>query len=171
MAGSRKPLNSVAVVFAGFILLALISQLSSHVLGEAILTYHPKGTAGLVMVQQLSTLLAVSASALGLVFSGAAFFITRKRLGAEAAVYIAAGLPLRSIVRLLISCHSPHPLRWAMVAALAAIVVDAVLGLAVVIPIGLAVSFVLLLFGGLTAVALWSFFRGGQRARTGERTG
>jgi hypothetical protein len=171
MEGSRKPLNSVAIVFAGFILLALISQLSSHVLGQAILSYHPAGTAGLVMVQHLSTVLAVSASGLGLMFSGAALFITRKRLGGEAANYMAAGLPPRSVFRLLILYHSLHPLRWAAATAVVAVLADVALGLAVAIPLGLAIGFVILLFGWLTCVTLWTFSRGGPLTKARERAG
>ena len=87
MARRRRPLRAVSLVFAGFITLVLLSQLSAHFFAEAI----PKDLVGkneavLSSIQQTSTELALAASALGLVFAVAVLVITRQVVAADAQV-------------------------------------------------------------------------------------
>lgn len=156
---SRRPLDALALVFAGFVLLALVSQLSAHVLGLAILAYYPKGNSDLANVQEVSGALAISAGALGLLFGVSILFVTSKAIAREVDVYIASGLPVSSSLRLILSYHPIRPTAWVVGAAACAAVVDALVGLSVAVPLLLAASFIGLLFAWLGATTFRTYTR------------
>jgi hypothetical protein len=154
------------VVFAGFIFLVLVSQLSAHVLAQAVLAYHPKGSAVLTEAQNISTILAVSAGALGLAFGGGVLLITKKKLALEVDVYRATGLPVGSAIRLMLTYHPPRPLAWLAGAAAIATGVDASFGLDALIPLELAACFLVLLLGWVVLLTVRSF--GGRGFKEGR---
>jgi hypothetical protein len=156
-----RPLDAVSIVFAGFIFLVLLSQLSAHVLGQAVLSYQPKGSAALTQVQNISVILAVSAAALGLAFGGAVLLITKKRLTLEIDVYRANGLPATSALRLMLNYHPVRPLEWLVGAAAVAAVADSVFGLDAMIPLYLAACFGALLLGWVVFLTFSMFGRRG----------
>lgn len=143
----RRPLGVLSLVFAGFILLVLVSQLSSHLYSQAVLTYYPNDTTSVGQVQRASTVLAYTSAALGLVFSSAVLFIAGRGLDSEIRVYNMTGLPLSSVLRIVLRSYSLRPLVWAAVAGAVAGLVDAWAGLNAIVPILLAGAFsTLLLF-------------------------
>jgi hypothetical protein len=155
-------------VFAGFIFLVLLSQLSAHVLAQAVLAYEPKGSPALTEVQNISTTLAVSAGALGLAFGGAVLIMTRKKLALEIDVYRANGLPAASAARLMLFYHPVRPLGWLLGTAAVAIAADAVLGLDSRIPLYLAVCFAALLLGWVALLTLRMFASRGFKEGRGR---
>ena len=172
MARRRRPLRAVSLVFAGFVTLVLLSQLSAHFFAEAI----PKGlvaknAAVLSSIQQTSTELAFAASALGLIFAGAVLIITRQRVAADVDIYRATGLPSSSAFLRLARSHSVGPLEWVAAAAAATALVDVDFRLNAFIPIGLGVSFAVLLLVWLAFVTSVSFSQRGVGARSGGRAG
>jgi len=166
--GRPRPLNAVSIVFAGFIFLVLLSQLSAHVLAQAVLSYQPSGSAVLTQVKTISVVLAVSAGALGLVFGGAVFLITRTKLVMEIDIYRATGLPASSTLRLMLNYHPVRPLAWLAGAAAIGIVVDSAFGLDARIPLFLAVSYVALLLGWIVFLTLRMFGHRGFREGRGR---
>jgi len=156
-----RPLDAVSLVFAGFIFLVLLSQLSAHVLAQAVLTYQPSGSAVLSQVKSISVVLAVSAGALGLAFGGAVFLITRRKLVMEIDIYRSTGLPASSTLRLILRYHPVRPLAWLAGAAAIAIVVDTAFGLDALIPLYLAACFVALLLGWVVFLTFRMFGRRG----------
>lgn len=163
-----RPLDSVSIVFAGFIFLVLLSQLSAHVLGQAILSYHPQGNADLAEVQSVSVTLAVSAAVLGLAFGSAVLLISRKKLSVEIDVYRANGLPLDSAMRLMLEYHPVRPLAWLAGAAAVAVGCDLLFGLNAQIPLGLAVCFATLIVGWVVFLTVRMFGERGFRERRGR---
>jgi hypothetical protein len=140
MARRRRPLRAVSLVFAGFVTLVLLSQLSAHFFAVAI----PKhllvqNSAVLSGIQRTSTELAFAASALGLIFAGAVLIITRQMIAADVETYRATGLPPSLAFRRLVRSHSIGPLEWVAGAAAATALVDLYFGLNTLIPIGLGV--------------------------------
>ncbi|HUK74778.1 MAG TPA: hypothetical protein VLU99_03215, partial [Nitrososphaerales archaeon] len=103
MARRHRPLRAVSLVFAGFVTLVLLSQLSAHFFAEAIPKHLRVQNAAVISgIQQTSTELAVAAAVLGLVFGGAVLLITRQKVAADVDVYRATGLPFSSaLLRLL----------------------------------------------------------------------
>jgi hypothetical protein len=156
-----RPLDAVSVVFAGFIFLVLLSQLSAQVLAQAVLSYQPKGSPALAQVQNISVILAVSAAALGLAFGAGVLLITRKRLTIEIDVYRANGLPAVSALRLMLNYHPVRPLGWLVGAAASAVVADSVFGLDAMIPLYLAACFAALLLGWVVFLTFRMFGRRG----------
>jgi hypothetical protein len=172
MTRRRRPLRAVSVVFAGFVTLVLLSQLSAHFFAAAIPKHLiTKNEAVLSSIQQTSTDLAFAASALGLVFAGGVLVITRQKVAADVDVYRATGLQSSSAFLRLLMSHSVVPLEWVAVAAAATALVDFAFGLDVLIPIGLAASFAVLLITWLAFLTSMSFsqksFEGRSRGRAG----
>ncbi len=158
MAGRRRPLRAVSLVFAGFVTLVLLSQLSAHFFAEAIPKHLlAKNEAVLTSIQRTSTEMAFAASALGLVFACAVLAITRQRVAADVDVYRASGLPSSSAFLRLLRSHSVAPLEWVAAAAMVTSLVDEVFGLDVLIPIGLAAAFAALLVAWLAFLTSVSF--------------
>jgi hypothetical protein len=172
MARRRKPLRAVSLVFAGFVTLVLLSQLSAHFFAEAIPKHLlVKNAAVLSSIRQTSTELAFASAALGLVFSGAVLIITRKTVASDVDVYRATGLPLSSAFLRLLRSHSVGPLEWVAGAAVVTTLVDVDFGLNALIPIGLAVSFAILLVVWLAFITSMSFSQKSFEGRSGGRTG
>jgi uncharacterized membrane protein len=172
MASRHRPLRAVSLVFAGFVTLVLLSQLSAHFFAEAIPKHLQTQNAAVISsIQQTSTDLAFAAAALGLVFAGAVLLITRQRVAADVDVYRATGLPSSSAFLRLLRSHSVAPLAWVAGAAAATALVDVDFGLNALFPIGLAVSFACLLVAWLAFVTSASFSRRGFEGGTGGRAG
>lgn len=172
MARRRRPLRSVSLVFVGFVTLVVLSQLSAHFFAAAIpRNLLAKNEAVLAGIRQTSAELSFAASALGLVFAVAVLVITRERVAADVDVYRATGLrPSSALLRLLAS-HSLVPLGWVAAATAAATLLDVGFGLDFLAPMGLALSFVLLLFGWLALLTSLSFSQRGVRGRSEGRAG
>ncbi|MDA4137261.1 MAG: hypothetical protein OK449_09745 [Thaumarchaeota archaeon] len=170
MSGLRRPrpLDAVSIVFAGFIFLVMLSQLSAKVLGEAVLSYHPEGSAVLAQVQSISEILAVSAAALGLAFGSAVLIITRKKLAVEIDVYRANGLPFGSALRLMLSYHPVRPMAWLLGAAAFAVAADSVLGLDARVPLYLVLCYVTLLIGWVALLTFRMFSSRGFKEGRGR---
>ena len=172
MARRRRPLRAVSLVFAGFVTLVLLSQLSAHFFAEAIpKNLVAKDEAVLSSIQQTSTELAFAASALGLIFAGAVLIITRQRVAADVDVYRATGLPSSSAYLRLLRSHSARPLGWVAGAAAATALVDIYFGLNALIPIGLGVSFAALLLVWLAFLTSVSFSQKGFEGTSGGKAG
>ena len=172
MARRHRPLRAVSLVFAGFVTLVLLSQLSAHFFAEAI----PRGLvakneAVISSIQQTSTQLAFAAAALGLVFGGAVLLITRQKVAADVDVYRATGLPLSSAFLRLLRSHSVAPLAWVAGAAAVTALIDIDFGLNALFPVGLAVSFACLLVGWLAFLTSVSFSKKGLEGTSGGRAG
>jgi hypothetical protein len=172
MARRRRPLRAVSMVFAGFVTLVVLSQLSAHFFAQAI----PKGLlakneAVLSGIQQTSTELAFAASAIGLVFAGAVLIITRQKVASDVDLYRATGLPSSAAFLRLLRSHSLAPLGWVAGAAAASALVDLYFGLDTLIPIGLGVSFALLLLVWLAFLTSASFAQKGFEGRAGGKAG
>ncbi len=162
MARRRRPLRAVSFVFAGFVTLVLLSQLSAHFFAAAIPKHLlAKNEAVLSSIQLTSTLLAFAASALGLVFAGGVLVITRQKVAADIDVYRATGLRPSSALLSLLRSHSLVPLEWVALTATATSLVDLGFGLDALLPVGLATSFALLLVTWLGFLTLVSFSRRG----------
>ena len=172
MARRRRPLRAVSLVFAGFVTLVLLSQLSAHFFAAAIPKHLlSKNAAVLLSIQQTSTELAFAASALGLVFAGAVLIITRQMIAADVDIYRATGLPSSSAFVRLVRSHSVGPLVWVAGAAAVTALVDVDFGLNALIPIGLAVSFALLLLFWLAFLTSASFSQKDFQGRSGGKAG
>jgi hypothetical protein len=172
MARRHRPLRAVSLVFAGFVTLVLLSQLSAHFFAEAIPKHLlTQNAATISSIQQTSTELAFAAAALGLVFGGAVLLITRQRVAADVDVYRATGLPSSSAFLRLLRTHSVAPLAWVAGAAAVTALVDVDFGLNALFPIGLAVSFACLLVAWLAFVTSVSFSRRGFEGGSGGRAG
>ncbi len=172
MARRRRPLRAVSLVFAGFVTLVLLSQLSAHFFAEAIPRgLLPKNEAVISNIQQTSTELAFAASALGLIFAGAVLIITRQRLASDVDIYRATGLPSSEAFLRLLGSHTVGPLEWVAGATAVAALVDVDFGLNALMPIGLALSFALLLVVWLAFLTSVSFsqkgFEGKSRGKAG----
>ncbi len=172
MARRHRPLRSVSLVFAGFVTLVLLSQLSAHFFAEAI----PKhllvqNSAVISGIQHTSTELALAAAALGLVFAGAVLLITRQKVSADVDVYRATGLPFSSAFLRLLRSHSLAPLAWVAGAATVTALVDVDFGLNALFPVGLAVCFAGLLVVWLAFLTSVSFSQKGFEGRSGGRAG
>jgi predicted branched-subunit amino acid permease len=153
------------------VFLVLISQVSWHLLAQAVLFYNPKASESLLGTQNASALLAYSAGGLGFMFSGAVLVITRGRLDSELRVYKVTGLPMRSALRLILVSHPVVPLAWAVIAGAVAGLVDVSLGLDAALPVGLAVAFAALLLGWLVFVTFQRFSRRGLEPGRKGRVG
>jgi hypothetical protein len=172
MARRRRPLRAVSIVFAGFVMLILLSQLSAHFFAGAIpKNLLAKNEAVLTGMQRTSTELALASGALGLVFAGAVLIITRKTVAGDVDIYRATGLPVSSAYVRLLRSHSVGPLAWVAGAAAVTALVDLDFGLDALIPVGLAVSFGVLLVAWLAFLTSASFSHRGFEGRTGGRTG
>ena len=172
MARRHRPLRAVSLVFAGFVTLVLLSQLSAHFFAEAIPKHLLTQNAAVISsIQQTSTELAFAAAALGLVFGGAVLLITRQKVAADVDVYRATGLPSSSAFLRLLRTHSVAPLAWVAGVAAATALVDVDFGLNALFPIGLAVSFACLLVAWLAFVTSVSFSRKGFEGGSGGRAG
>lgn len=159
-------------MFAGFVTLVLLSQLSAHFFAEAIpKNLAAKDEAVISSIQQTSTELAFAAAALGLVFAAAVLLITRGKVAADVDVYRANGLPSSSAFFRLLGSHSVAPLAWVAGAAAVTALVDVDFGLDALLPIGLAVSFAGLLVFWLAFLTAVSFSRKGFQGTSGGRTG
>jgi len=171
MARRRRPLRAVSLVFAGFVTLVLLSQLSAYFFAQAIPKHLLlKNAAELLQIQKTSTELAFAAAALGLVFSGAVLLITRSRVAADVDIYRATGLPFSSAFLRLLRSHSVVPLEWVTGAAAVTALIDLDFGLNAFIPIGLAVAFAGLLVSWLAFLTSASFSHKdveGRSARVG----
>jgi hypothetical protein len=160
------------MVFAGFVTLVLLSQLSAHFFATAIpKDLLAKNTAVLLGIQHESTELAFASAAMGLVFAGAVLIITRPKLAADVDIYRATGLPPSSAFFRLLRSHSVRPLEWVAAATAATALVDVEFGLNALIPIGLAVSFAVLLFAWLAFLTSASFSQKGFEGRSGGKAG
>jgi hypothetical protein len=172
LARRRRPLRAVSIVFAGFVTLVLLSQLSAHFFAEAIPKHLlAKNEAVLAGIQRTSTELALASGALGLVFAGAVLVITRKTVAADVDIYRATGLPLSSAYLRLLRSHSLGPLGLVAVVAVMAALVDLDFGLDTLIPIGLAASFAILLVAWLAFLTSASFAHRGFDGGAGPRSG
>ena len=172
MARRHRPLRAVSLVFAGFVTLVLLSQLSAHFFAEAIPKHLLTQNAAVISsIQQTSTELAFAAAALGLVFGGAVLLITRQKVAADVDVYRATGLPPSSAFLRLLRTHSLAPLAWVAGAAAVTALVDVDFGLNALFPIGLAVSFACLLVAWLAFVTSVSFSRKGFEGGSGGMAG
>jgi len=120
--------------------MVLISQVSGHLLTQAITAYDATA-AQTAAVRSETTGLALSASALGLAFSAAVIFTVRDRLDPELRTYRATGLPATAALRLILGSHPVIPVAAALSAGVAAALVDAVLGLDPLFPLALAAAF------------------------------
>ena len=159
-------------MFAGFVTLVLLSQLSAHFFAEAIPKHLlVKNAAVIASIEQTSTELAFAAAALGLVFAGAVLLITRQKVAADVDTYRATGLPLSSAYLRLLRSHSVAPLAWVAGAAALTALVDIDFGLDALFPIGLAVSFAALLVIWLAFLSSLSFSQKGFEGRSGGRAG
>jgi hypothetical protein len=172
LARRRRPLRALSLVFAGFVTLVLLSQLSAHFFAEAIpRSLLLKDAAVISSIQRTATELALAAAALGLVFGGAVLMITRQRVAADVDVYRATGLPSSSAFLRLLRSHSATPLAWVGGAAAVTALVDVHYGLNALFPIGLAVSFAALLVVWLAFLTSVSFSQKGLEGRPGGRAG
>jgi hypothetical protein len=172
MARRRRPLRAVSLVFAGFVALVVLSQLSAHFFAEAIPKHLlAKEAAAISGIQQTSTELAFAAAALGLVFAGAVLLITRPMVAADIDVYRAAGLPSSSAFLRVLRSHSAGPLAWVAGAAVATALVDLEFGLDAYYPVGLAICFAALLVAWLAALTSISFSQRGFGRGSGGRAG
>ena len=171
MARRRRPLRAVSLVFAGFVTLVLLSQLSAYYFAQAIPKHLLlKNAEVLLQIQKTSTELAFAAGAMGLIFSGAVLLITRSRVAADVDIYRATGLPLSSTFIRLLRSHSVVPLEWVTEAAAVTALIDLDFGLNALIPIGLAMAFAALLvvwLGFLTSVSFSQKGFEGRSARAG----
>jgi hypothetical protein len=162
MARRRRPLRGVSLVFAGFVALVVLSQLSAHffVVGipKHLLTKEAAVVSG---IQQTSAELAIAAAGLGLAFAGAVLLITRPMVAADIDVYRAAGLPSSSALFRVLRSHSASPLAWVAGAAVVAALVDSEFGLDAYYPIGLAVCFAAFLVAWLAMLTSISFSQRG----------
>lgn len=172
MARRRRPLRGVSLVFAGFVTIVVLSQLSAHFFASAIPQHLlAKESAVISGVQQTSTELALGAAALGLVFAGAVLLITRPLVAADIDVYRAAGLPSSSAFFRVLRSHSAAPLAWVAGAAAVTALVDVEFGLDAYYPIGLAVCFAVLLVAWLAALTSTSFSQRGFGRGSGGKAG
>src|SRR5271169_2172954 len=170
MARRHRPLRAVSLVFAGFVTLVLLSQLSAHFFAESIPKHLlVKNEAVISSIEQTSTELAFAAAALGLVFGAAVLLITRQKVAADVDVYRATGLPSSSAFLRLLRSHSVAPLAWVAGAAAVTALVDVDFGLDALFPIGLAVSFAALLVVWLAFLTSMSFSKRGFEGRPGGR--
>ncbi len=172
MARSRRPLRAVSLVFVGFVTLVLLSQISVHFFSAAIPKHlQTQNEAVLSNIEQTSTELALAASVLGLVFAGAVLIITRQMLAADVDIYRAMGLPFSSAFLSLIRSQSLGPLAWVGGAAVVTALVDVNLGLNALVPVGLALAFVILLIGWLGFVTSFSFSHQGVESSSRGKAG
>jgi hypothetical protein len=172
MARRHRPLRAVSLVFAGFVTLVLLSQLSAHFFAEAIPKHLLVQNAAVISsIQQTSTELAAAAAVLGLVFACAVLMITRQKVAADVDVYRATGLPLSSAFLRLLRSHSVAPLAWVAGAAAVTALVDFDFGLDALFPIGLAASFACLLVAWLAFLTSVSFSKKGLEGASGARAG
>ncbi len=172
MAHRRRPLRALSLVFAGFVTLVLLSQLSAHFFADAIPKYLLLKDAAVISgIQQTSTELAFAAAGLGLVFGAAVLLITRKKVAADADVYRATGLPFSWAFLRLLRSHSVAPLAWVAGAAAVTALVDLDFGLNALFPIGLAVSFAGLLVVWLAFLTSGWFSQKGVQGRSGGKAG
>jgi hypothetical protein len=159
-------------VFAGFVTLVVLSQLSAHFFAEAIpKNLLLKDAAVLSSIQQTSTELAFAAGALGLAFGAAVLLITREKVAADVEIYRATGLPYASAFLRLLKSHSVAPLAWVAGAAAVTSLVDVAFGLNALFPIGLAVSFAGLLVAWLALLTSASFSHRGFGSGSGGKAG
>jgi len=166
MAGRRRPLRAVSVVFAGFVTLIVLAQLSVHFFADAIPKHLvSENEAVLASIQRTSTELAFVSGALGLVFAGAVLIITRPRVAADIDIYRATGLPALSAYARVVRSDSVRPLEWVVLATALTALVDAHFGLDALLPVGLAVAFAALMLAWLAFLTYVSFshaaFEGG----------
>ena len=160
------------MVFAGFVTLVLLSQLSAHFFAEAIpRSLLLKDSEVISSIRRTSTELALAAAALGLVFGGAVLLIARQKVAADVDVYRATGLPSSSAFLRLLRSHSAAPLAWVAVAAAVTTLVDIYFGLNALFPIGLAVSFATMLVVWLAFLTSVSFSRKGLGGGSGGKAG
>lgn len=160
MAGRRRPLRAVSVVFAGFVTLVLLSQLSVHFFSTAIPKHLlSKNETVLTSIQRTSTELALVAGALGLVFAGGVLIITRSRVASDIDIFRATGLPALSAYARVVRSESVRPLEWVLLATAVAGLVDVHFGLNALPPVGLAVAFAVLILGWLAFLTYISFSR------------
>jgi hypothetical protein len=150
----------------------VLSQLSAHFFAVAIPKHLLSQNASVLLgIQQTSTELAFAASALGLIFASAVLIITRQMIAADVDIYRATGLPSSSAFVRLVRSHSVGPLGWVAGAAAVTALVDVDFGLNALVPIGLAVSFSLLLLFWLAFLTSVSFsqkdFQGRSRGKAG----
>lgn len=169
MARRRRPLRAVSLVFAGFVTLVVLSQLSSHFFAAAI----PRGLvtkneAVLAGIHNTSDDMALAASVLGTVFAGAVLVITRERVSADVDIYRATGLPPLAAFLRVVRSHSAPQLAWVAIATAAASLVDAAFGLDALVPVGLAASFALLLVSWMAFLTSVSFSHRGVAAAGGR---
>ncbi|MGA2666176.1 MAG: hypothetical protein ABSF83_14650 [Nitrososphaerales archaeon] len=120
--------------------MVLISQVSGHLLTEAITAYDATAAQTAAVVNE-TTDLALSASALGLAFSAAVIFTVRDRLDPELRTYRATGLPATAALRLILTSHPVLPVAAALSAGGLAALADAALGLDPLFPLSLAAAF------------------------------
>ena len=167
MARRRRPLRAVSLVFAGFVTLVLLSQLSAYFFAKAIPKHLlPSNAAELLQIQRTSTELAFAAAALGLIFSGAVLLITRARVAADVDIYRATGLPSSSAFIRLVRSHSVVPLEWVTAAAAVTASIDLDFGLNALVPVGLAVAFAGMLVLWLAFLTSVSFSQRGMEGRS-----
>lgn len=172
MVRRHRPLRAVSLVFAGFVTLVLLSQLSSHFFAQSIPErLQAKNAALISSIQQTSTELAFAAAGLGLAFGVAVLLITKQKVAADVEIYRATGLPLSAAFRRLLRSHSAAPLAWVAAAAAATALVDVDFGLDALLPVGLALSFAGLLVVWLAFLTTASFSQRGFQGGTGGRAG
>ena len=160
------------MVFAGFVALVLLSQLSAHFFATAIPNGLLSKNAGVLLsIQRESTELAFASAAMGLIFAGAVLIITRAKLAADVDVYRATGLPPTSAFLRLLRSHSVRPLEWVAGATVVTALVDVKFGLNALLPLGLAVSFAILLFGWFAFLTSASFSQKGFEGWPGGKAG
>jgi len=169
MARRRRPLRAVSLVFAGFVTLVLLSQLSAYFFAKAIPKHLlPNNASVLLQIQRTSTELAFAAAAMGLVFSGAVLLITRTRVASDADIYRATGLPFSSTFLRLVRSHSIVPLGWVTAVAVVTGLIDLDFGLNALLPVGLAIGFAAMLVGWLAFLTSISFSQNGVEVRSGR---
>jgi hypothetical protein len=168
----RRPLGAISLVFAGFVTLVLLTQLSAYEFALDV----PRGYVGrateLVGVRDVALSLALSAAAFGLIFACVVLIITRKMVMSEVDIYRVTGLAPSSALGKVLQAHSARPVAWVLGAAVLTSLIDLDLGLNAFLPLGLATSFVALLLAWLVLLTYRTFSLGdaGDVARRG-RTG
>lgn len=155
-----RTLRSLSLLYVGFLLLVLISQLSGRLLEQALASSSAVSVQQMARITSETTDLAYSASAIGLAFSFAVIFTLRRRLDVELDVYVATGLPSTSALLLMLRSHPLVPAASALVTGGVAVLIDEIDGLDILIPLGLAFAFVATLFAWLTLDTLSRYSAG-----------
>src|SRR5690348_5884478 len=106
-------MRALGVLFVGFIVLVLLSEVGENLLARVILSYsstYISESSVIVAIRGVSTELVLTAVILGITFEVAVLLTARRRLGAEIRIYRLMGLPVTSAVRLILASQPVLPL-------------------------------------------------------------